>query len=523
MSDVKVKPQGFTLIELLIVTTIIGTLSTVGVTSYKFIQAKARDAKRLADMRTLRQALELYYDRYDRYPTAPSGGIVIGSDEAKSISSVGITPAGQEKEPIFLTGAPSNTLPGGVPYLYLSKDKAGTVCAYNCQAFEVSVSFESSIGDYQSGLHKLTEVTLVGAEGGYAVETPTFLQTYVPTKEDLSRAVGTAQELADLARQRAIAKPEIQTANKIVAPVSILATFANFASLLAGIVPAANTGQLIALLLSQPFLFFGRKRRESWGTVYDSSTKVPVDLASVRLIDSRSNRVVGTKVTDKNGRYAFTARSGVYRLEVAKPGFAFPSAAVQGLTDDGPYLDIYHGTLLRTEADGQTITVNIPVDPEGEPPGEVREILSIKNKKQLRRALAMSGPILGAVVLVVTPTPAMLVIFLVQLFIYFGFKRIAEPPAPKTQGVVYDEETKDPIDKAVVRIFSLPYNKVLESRVTDGHGRYNFYVGHGKYYLTVVKLGYQKTETNEIDFSANEKPTFIASDLPLRKEEEKTA
>ena len=50
--------KGFTLIELLVVTAIIGVLSTVGIVSYNFVRVKARDTARVADIRTLRTAVE---------------------------------------------------------------------------------------------------------------------------------------------------------------------------------------------------------------------------------------------------------------------------------------------------------------------------------------------------------------------------------------------------------------------------------------------------------------------------------
>ncbi len=54
------KQQGFTLIELLVVIAIIGLLSSLAVVSLNTSRAKARDAKRGADLRTLQSAIEIY-------------------------------------------------------------------------------------------------------------------------------------------------------------------------------------------------------------------------------------------------------------------------------------------------------------------------------------------------------------------------------------------------------------------------------------------------------------------------------
>ncbi|TSC93437.1 MAG: putative General secretion pathway protein GspG [Candidatus Berkelbacteria bacterium Licking1014_7] len=60
---------GFTLIELVVVVAIIGILSSIAVISFKGQTAKARDAKRKADLATLQQALEGYYEVNGKYPT----------------------------------------------------------------------------------------------------------------------------------------------------------------------------------------------------------------------------------------------------------------------------------------------------------------------------------------------------------------------------------------------------------------------------------------------------------------------
>jgi len=52
--------RAFTLLELLVVISIIGILIALGVTSYITAQRRTRDAKRKADLETVRQGLVLY-------------------------------------------------------------------------------------------------------------------------------------------------------------------------------------------------------------------------------------------------------------------------------------------------------------------------------------------------------------------------------------------------------------------------------------------------------------------------------
>lgn len=62
--------KGFTLIELLVVIAIIGLLSTMSVLALNSARARARDAKRIADIKQIQTALEMYYNDNNTYPAA---------------------------------------------------------------------------------------------------------------------------------------------------------------------------------------------------------------------------------------------------------------------------------------------------------------------------------------------------------------------------------------------------------------------------------------------------------------------
>ena len=62
------KKKGFTLIELLVVVAIIGLLSTLSIVALNNARARSRDARRVADVKQVQTALELYYNDNGSYP-----------------------------------------------------------------------------------------------------------------------------------------------------------------------------------------------------------------------------------------------------------------------------------------------------------------------------------------------------------------------------------------------------------------------------------------------------------------------
>ncbi len=62
------KQKGFTLIELLVVISIIGFLASLAMFALNSARIKARDTKRLADIKQIQYALELYFDNNGEYP-----------------------------------------------------------------------------------------------------------------------------------------------------------------------------------------------------------------------------------------------------------------------------------------------------------------------------------------------------------------------------------------------------------------------------------------------------------------------
>lgn len=73
---------GFTLVELLVVISIIGFLASSAMYALNSARLNARDAQRLAELKNMQKALELYYDDHKYYPKIGSAILLDPTESA---------------------------------------------------------------------------------------------------------------------------------------------------------------------------------------------------------------------------------------------------------------------------------------------------------------------------------------------------------------------------------------------------------------------------------------------------------
>ena len=89
--------KGFTLIEILIVVAIIAILASVVIVGLGPTQQAGRDARRLADLHEIQNAIELYYNKCGFYP----GGAVSGAACATALPAADAFPAGNAQTSVY--------------------------------------------------------------------------------------------------------------------------------------------------------------------------------------------------------------------------------------------------------------------------------------------------------------------------------------------------------------------------------------------------------------------------------------
>lgn len=356
--------------------------------------------------------------------------------------------------------------------------------------------------------------------------------TILPGEEQQATAIAAVTETVSEAVTKAIDSiadtleivrdvPGVEETAAASSPVLAVATTAATVVL----VTSFDLLPFLQYFFTSPFLFFWRRKRRAFGVVYNSITKVPIDLATVRLFQMPdawqgepgvTGRLVQSRVTDKGGRYFFLPPPGRYRIVASKSAFSFPSSYLGGVKDDGEFLDIYHGEPVVVTEQNANVAANIPLDLSEA--GEQHAPKTILRRARLRRAqriVAISGMILALSAAVIRPTVFSVSMLVVQVALFLLVRRLAAPRKPKSWGIVYDTATGRPLERVIARVFEPKYNKLLETAVTDSKGRYTFLLGPNEYFTVYEKAGFETHEVRPIDYRSKTEPSEYSQDVRL--------
>ena len=148
---------GFTLIELLVVISIIALLSSIVMSALNSARMKARDTKRIQDLKQIQIALELYKDDHGgKYPnvsctsawcTSNTGSWITLQNEigSKYISSLPTDPINSGVWPFYITGPSS-----GYTYAYLTNNSCADGSCYDlvAQLEDVNNPYTCAVKNY---------------------------------------------------------------------------------------------------------------------------------------------------------------------------------------------------------------------------------------------------------------------------------------------------------------------------------------------------------------------------------------
>lgn len=145
--------KGFTLIELLVVIAIIGILASVVLASLNSARQKARDARRIADIKQLQLALELYFDSV----SASGASYVPGTYASLAAALV----------PNQIPAVPQDPLGAARTYVYQAVNTSGAACSSApCLSYVIRAHLEEN----NPALANDIDGTVAGVDCGAAPE-----------------------------------------------------------------------------------------------------------------------------------------------------------------------------------------------------------------------------------------------------------------------------------------------------------------------------------------------------------------
>lgn len=254
-----------------------------------------------------------------------------------------------------------------------------------------------------------------------------------------------------------------------------------------GIFSLSNLWYYIVRLLIwlRGLIFIFRKKRQRWGLVYDSVTKQPIGGAIVRLYHE-DGRLIETEVTSQTGTFSFLPVVGRYRLLVTKPGYVFPSVKITS-RDDGEYRKIYRGEIISVTARNAVVNVSIPIDPKIRATVGRLDVLRQfirRYRAYLEFSLAVGGLLFSTVSYISNPSilNQIILVFYGLMFFVAAIKFLY---VEQQWGVVVDE-LGHPVASLNLSLLEMPLNRLVQRRVTDRDGRYQFVAPKGDYILLVT-------------------------------------
>lgn len=153
MISLKNNKKGFTIVELLIVIVVIGILALLVVTTYGGIQAKARNAKRSADIAAVQTQLEAFFSQNAYYPSLTDMNSATWlSTNMKSLDTAAlIDPSNATQSKLLVNPAVAKS------YGYVVTDIAGASCETtdtNCAQYELTATFEGTVNGATTAVKK---------------------------------------------------------------------------------------------------------------------------------------------------------------------------------------------------------------------------------------------------------------------------------------------------------------------------------------------------------------------------------
>ena len=239
-------------------------------------------------------------------------------------------------------------------------------------------------------------------------------------------------------------------------------------------------------LLNTPSLFvsligflIGKRHRKPWGVVLDASTNKPIQFSICKLYEGGTMKVIDQTISDSEGRYGFPIVPGSYRLEVSKNSYEKHILK----------LNIQEGEVGYVN-DVELIPSNLKARLVGQ-----KQIISTILKtlgtfyRRIFPIIFLLGFAISVISVYTNPVFINILIFVLYLitstiFFYTKFDVKAK------YSTIIDSKTTLRLPNALIKIFDSKTGELIDTKLTNDNGYFDFWGDPGEYNILVSVKGY---------------------------------
>ncbi|MCA9386586.1 carboxypeptidase regulatory-like domain-containing protein [Candidatus Dojkabacteria bacterium] len=273
--------------------------------------------------------------------------------------------------------------------------------------------------------------------------------------------------------------------NTVIDSIAKETSTSGFAALFAIILLSLNILPVLSLVAAAPGLgvkllsiLFGKSNTNPWGVITSAVDNKPVPFAVCQIFTQGSQFKVTQSISDLDGRYGFILSPGKYRLEIKQSGFKQFDLDID--IDEG------QESVIR---DVKLLPINQTGDYSENIFQQLFKVLLVVYKK-ISIFMFVFGYIFSIISMIIAPSFANFIIFSIfttTILVYFLpilFKR-------SQFASIVDVETGLRIPFAQIKIFNSNTWQLIDSKVTNYNGLFDFYGEAGTYGIVVEARGYQ--------------------------------
>ena len=154
-----------------------------------------------------------------------------------------------------------------------------------------------------------------------------YKRTVDLSKDDVNKDIGLERKKDKKRNIKVTIKEKLKDARELLPSLSKYTYFLGLAWSLGATVYSPVLYNILILIFYglMGLVYVLRSQKRNWGKVHDEVSRKGIAYAMVRLFDLENNKLIRSKITDKDGKYKFVAEKGKYGLLANKRGYKITS------------------------------------------------------------------------------------------------------------------------------------------------------------------------------------------------------